>query len=179
MLDIFSRYRQTTLLAAVVFMQLLLLAFQIKREHQVRLVRVWAVDLVTPFGRASTWSLDKIGGIWSGYIGLHGAHAENIRLRNQLEQLELRNRELESQAGEAARLSALLNFRESHPEVPLLAAQVIGASADITSHTVFINRGERDHVRNNMAVITPDGIVGKNRRSFPVDLRSPSPERQR
>ena len=83
MLDIFSRYRQMTLLAAVVFLQVLLLAFQIKREHQVRLVRVWAAELVTPFGRAGTWSFGKIGDVWSGYFGLHGAHAENARLRNR------------------------------------------------------------------------------------------------
>ena len=50
----------------------------------------------------------------------------------------------------------------------MLAAQVIGASADPASHTLFINRGERDHVRRNMAVITPDGIVGKIVEVFPA-----------
>ena len=49
----------------------------------------------------------------------------------------------------------------------MLAAQVIEASADNTSHTIFINRGERDHVRNNLGVITPDGIVGKIVEVFP------------
>jgi len=38
---------------------------------------------------------------------------------------------------------------------------VIGASAGTASHTVEIDRGERDGVRRNMAVITPDGAVGK------------------
>lgn len=161
MLDIFSRYRQLSLLATVVFLQVLLLAFQIKREHQVRLVRVWAAEIVTPFGRAGTWSFGKIGGIWGGYFSLHGAHTENARLQNEVNQLQIENRELESRASEADRLSTLLNFRSAHPEVSMLAAQVIEASADDASHTVFINRGERDHVRNNLAVITPDGIVGK------------------
>ena len=50
----------------------------------------------------------------------------------------------------------------------MLAAQVIGASADPTSHTLFINRGERDHLRRNMAVVTPDGIVGKIVEVFPT-----------
>ena len=54
----------------------------------------------------------------------------------------------------------------------MLAAQVIGASADPTSHTLFINRGERDHVRRNMAVITPDGVVGKIVEVFPVHVAS-------
>jgi rod shape-determining protein MreC len=49
----------------------------------------------------------------------------------------------------------------------MLAAQVIGASADPTSHTLFINRGERDHLRRNMGVITPDGVVGKIVEVFP------------
>jgi rod shape-determining protein MreC len=44
---------------------------------------------------------------------------------------------------------------------------VIGASADPTSHTLFINRGERDRVRRNMGVITPDGVVGKIVEVFP------------
>jgi rod shape-determining protein MreC len=43
----------------------------------------------------------------------------------------------------------------------MLAAQVIGSSADPTSHTLFINRGERDHLRLNLGVVTPEGIVGK------------------
>jgi rod shape-determining protein MreC len=167
MLDIFSRYRQMTLLAAVVFMQVLLLAFQIRRDHQVRLIRVWAAEIVTPFGRAGTWSFGRIGGVWGGYFGLHGAHAENARLQHELDQLQIQNRELESRASEADRLSALLNFRSAHPEVSILAAQVIEASADNSSHTVFINRGERDHLRNNLAVITPDGIVGKIVEVFP------------
>jgi rod shape-determining protein MreC len=60
-----------------------------------------------------------------------------------------------------------LNFHDAHPEAPMLAAQVIGASADPTSHTLFINRGERDRLRRNMGVITPDGVVGKIVEVFP------------
>lgn len=62
----------------------------------------------------------------------------------------------------------MLNFRDSHAESPMIAAQVIEASADDTSHTIFINRGERDLVRRNMAVVTPDGIVGKVVEVFPT-----------
>src|SRR6202044_3947299 len=81
--------------------------------------------------------------------------------------LRIRNYELESHAAEAQRLSTLLNFHEAHTEASMLAAEVIGASADPTSHTLFINRGERDHLRRNMGVITPDGVVGKIVEVFP------------
>jgi rod shape-determining protein MreC len=165
---VISRHRPLAVLAAALFAQVLLLAFQIKRDHDVRLIRYWAAAVVTPFERFGTWSLSKVGGVWTGYIALHGARAENARLRSDLAQLQLRNRELESEALEAQRLSALLNFRETHTEAPILAAQVIGASADPASHTLVLNRGERDHVRRNMGVITPDGVVGKIVEVFPT-----------
>jgi rod shape-determining protein MreC len=161
MIDTFSRRRPLTLLATVVVAQLLLLAFQIKGAHNVRLIRYWAVALVTPFERVGTWTLSKVGGAWGGYVGLRNARNENMRLYSEMDKLRLRNRELESRAAEAQRLETLLNFREAHPEAPMLAAQVIGSSADPTSHTLFINRGERDGLRLNMGVVTPDGIVGK------------------
>jgi len=165
--DILSRHRPLALLAAVILVQVLLLAFQIKREHDVRLVRFWAVQLLTPAERVGTWSFSRVSGLWSGYIGLRDTRTENQRLKTEVEQLRMRNRELESRAAEGQRLAVLMNFREAHPEAPMIAAQVIGASADPTSHILFINRGERDRIRRNLAVITPDGVVGKVVEVFP------------
>jgi rod shape-determining protein MreC len=163
-----SRHRPLSLLAALILVQVLLLAFQIKRENNVRLVRYWTVQTLTPVERVGTWSFSKIGGLWSGYIGLRNARTENARLQKELDELRMRNRELESQAAEGQRLANLLNFRNAHPEASMLAAEVIGASADPTSHTLFINRGERDHVHRNLAVITPEGVVGKIVEVFPT-----------
>jgi rod shape-determining protein MreC len=165
---IISRHRPLSLLAALILAQVLLLAFQIKRDNNVRLVRYWTVQTLTPVERLGTWSFSKIGGLWSGYIGLRNARTENARLQKELDELRMRNRELESQAAEGQRLANLLSFRNAHPEASMLAAEVIGASADPTSHTLFINRGERDHVRRNLAVITPEGIVGKIVEVFPT-----------
>jgi rod shape-determining protein MreC len=153
--------RPIFVLAIVVMAQVMLLAYQIKGDHDVRLIRYWAVALITPIERVGTWSTSKVGGVWSGYVGLHGARSENDHMRAELDQLRIRNRELESQTAETQRLAAILSFREVHPEAQMLAAQVIGSSADPTSHTLFINRGDRDHLRLNLGVITSEGIVGK------------------
>ena len=45
----------------------------------------------------------------------------------------------------------------------MLAARVIGAGASETSRTLYIDRGEKDKIQKNMAVITPDGVVGSGR----------------
>jgi rod shape-determining protein MreC len=184
MVDISSRHRPLALLTTVVLAQVLLLAFQVRHsdrggQRDVPLVRYWAAALVTPIERAGTWMLSKTGGVWTGYVAVRSTRDENVRLRSENDQLKLQNRELETRAAEAQRLVALAAFRQAHPESPMIgaqvigssapmaAAQVIGASADPSSHTMFINRGERDHIRRNMAVITPDGIVGKIVEVFP------------
>jgi rod shape-determining protein MreC len=161
MLEFPSRQRPFPLLVTVVLVQVLLLAFQIKRENDVRLLRVWSVEVLTPLQRAGTWSIYTVRGGWRNYIDLRHTHAENEFLRAQVDKLQLRNRELESKSAEADRLAGLLNFKQSHTDVPMLVAQVIGASADLASRTIFINRGEHDHLRRNLPVITPDGVVGK------------------
>ena len=161
MVDIFSRHRSLALLAFAIVAQILLLAFQVKRDHDVRLIRYWAAEIVTPTGRAGNWFSSGFGGVWRNYFALHNARVENEQLRTHLAELQLRNRELESQAAEAKRLSALLGFHDEHPEAQLLAAQVLDGSADPNSQTMFINRGSRDRIRKDMGVITPDGIVGK------------------
>jgi rod shape-determining protein MreC len=155
------RHRSLTLLGVVLLAQVLALAVQIRTNTHGRLIRVWVVEVVTPFERAGNWTISKVRGVWNGYFALIHVRRENEDLHAQLDRLRLRNAELESQSGESARLGALLGFRDAHPDVPMLAARVIAASADSSSHAIFINRGEHDGIRRNMAVITPDGIVGK------------------
>jgi rod shape-determining protein MreC len=163
-----SRHRPLALLAGLILAQVLLLAFQIKRDHEVRLIRYWTVEALMPFERGGTWSFSKVGGVWDEYIGLRGTRAENARLHARVDQLQILNRQLESEAAEAQRFSALLGFREAYEKAPMIAAQVIGASSDTSSNTLFVNRGQHDRVRTNMPVITPEGIVGKIVEVFPA-----------
>jgi len=156
-----SRHRSLTLLAAVVLGQVLLLAAQIKRERQVRLIRVWAVELISPLQRIGAWTIHGAQHGWGGYIGLRRAQQENEAMRAELDRLKVRNAELEGRALEADRLEALLNFHTTHQEVPMIAASVIGASPDSGSQVLYINKGSRDGLRRDMGVITPDGVVGK------------------
>jgi rod shape-determining protein MreC len=161
MVAIPSRHRSLALLTGVLLAQLLLLAVQIKRDSRGRLVRVWAVTAVSPFERAGAFSFDRVRGVWRHYFALQTTTRENEALRLENDSLKLAIAQLQSKAAEADRLAELLNFRNSHKEAPMLAARVIGASAGTASRTIEIDRGERDGVRRNMAVITPDGAVGK------------------
>lgn len=161
MIAIPSRHKSLTLLAGVIVAQVLLLAAQIKREGQVRLIRVWTVEMISPLQRVVSWSIHGVERGWGGYIGLRGAHQDNDAMRSEIDRLKVRNAELEGRALEAGRLAVLLNFHNTHSETPMLAALVIGGSPDSGSRVVNIDRGSRDGIRRDMGVITPDGVVGK------------------
>ncbi len=158
MVAIPSRHRSLWLLATILSAQVLLLAVH---EQQGRLMRSWTVALISPFERAGAWGVEKVRGAWNNYVALRGARRENEQLRRELDALKLRVQQLEGRAAEADRLASLLDFRQSHGDLPMLAARVIGASADSASQAVYIDRGERDGVRKDMGIITPDGVVGK------------------
>jgi rod shape-determining protein MreC len=166
MVAIPSRHKSLVLLTGVIVLQVLLLAVQIKRDSQGRLIRVWTVGAVSPFERAGASGIGSIRGVWHHYFALRNASFENERLRRENDTLKLQINQLQSKAAEADRLAALLNFRQSHQNVPMLGARVIGASADTASQTVYLDRGERDGIHRNMAVITPDGVVGKIAESY-------------
>ena len=161
MVAIPSRHKSLVLLAGVVLVQMLFLAVQIRRDSQGRLLRSWTVGAISPFERSSAWGFGKIRDLWRHYFALQDTSRENEALRRENDELKLQLDQLQSKAAEADRLAKLLNFRQLNRDVPLLGARVIGASADTGSEAVFLDRGERDGVRRNMAVITPDGVVGK------------------
>ena len=161
MVAIPSRHRSLALLAGVLLAQILMLAVQIKRDSRGRLIRVWVVSAVTPFERVGAWGVVRVRGVWHHYFALSDTARENDALRTENDALKLSVAQLQSKAAEADRLNALLQFKASNQKVAMVSARVIGASAGAASRTIEIDRGERDGVRRNQPVITPDGAVGK------------------
>jgi rod shape-determining protein MreC len=161
-----SRHRSLFLLAGVVLLQILLLAVQIKRDSQGRLIRVWTVSAVSPFERSGAWGVGKIRDTWRHYFALSDTARENEDLRRENGQLKLEVMQLQSKSAEADRLAALLSFKQKQTKVPMIVARVIGSSADANSAVIYLDQGQREGIRKNMGVITPEGVVGKVIESF-------------
>jgi len=161
-----SRHRSLFLLAGVVLLQVLLLAVQIKRDSQGRLLRVWTVSAVSPVERSGAWGIGKVRNTWRHYFALSDTARANEDLLRENGQLKLQIMQLQSKSAEADRLAGLLNFKQSQAKVPMVVARVIGSSADANSAVVYLDQGLRQGIRKNMGVITPEGVVGKVIESF-------------
>jgi rod shape-determining protein MreC len=162
-----SRHKSLVLLAGVILLQVLLLAVQIKRDSQGRLIRSWTVGALSPFERAGSYGFGWFRDAWRNYFALRGAKKDNEDLRRENDGLKLRIAQLEGKASEADRLAALLHFRQTQADVPMVAARVIGGGPGTASLTIELDRGEHDGIRRDMGVITPDGVVGKIIDAYP------------
>lgn len=170
----FHRYRNALVLIAVLLVQIIVLASQVKRPnygshedgHNVRMVRVWMEAVVSPFEKALTYTGHGIRGLWHGYLDLRHTREINNQLQQQVAQLRLREAALAEDARQGVRLRNLLEFRKQYV-AKTVAAQVIGTSGVDSSHVLTLDKGSRDGLKTDMAVITPDGIVGKVRNVGP------------
>jgi len=166
--NFFSRYRNASILVLVLFAQVLGLAVQVKRTSEsggTRLIRFWVVSAITPLEKALVYTNQGLRNVWRNYLYLRGVRHENRDLKAQIERLHLEQVRLSEDAAQARRLQALLGFKEQFIS-QTVAAQVIGASGSDQSHVIYIDKGASDGIKPDMAVITPDGIVGKVLRVF-------------
>ena len=113
-----------------------------------------------PLEKLLVWTQTSTGNIWHNYFYLRGVRAENRSLKAQIEQMRLEQVRMSQDADQARRLQALLAFKEQFIS-QTMAAQVIGSSGSELSRSVYIDKGEKNGIKPDMAVITADGIVGK------------------
>jgi rod shape-determining protein MreC len=155
-----ARHRPVFILAAVLLAQLLLLSLQITRNGDVRLIRVWAVDAIDPFQRSLRGITDISLGAWRSYRSLLRAQQENQELHTQLVSAQSQIQQLSEQGAESLRLRALLEFKNQLP-FQTVAAEVIASSPGENSNAIFIGKGADEGLTSDLAVITPEGVVGK------------------
>ena len=169
-----SRFGNALFLVALLLVQTVGLAVQVHRPAgpgapdglEVTLARSWVVGAVTPVERLTHNSGAFLRSAWSGYIGLRHMHEQNLALQHQIDTLRLQQAAIAEDAIEGQRLQSLLAFQQ-HYIGSTVAASVIGTSGSELSRVLYIDKGLADGLKPDMAVITPDGIVGKIRDVFP------------
>ncbi len=161
-------FDKKTVVLCVAFITVFLLAVSAARlQNRYPLMASIAATIMTPFDFVF---FGIAGGLQQGlgftrdvaavYRENQGLRAENQELRHVVFQLT-------EKAAENERLQAMLDFRNKAVAFQLKAATVVGRDPGTFSYSVLINQGTRDGVRPNMAVVTPQGLVGHVMEAFP------------
>jgi rod shape-determining protein MreC len=164
--SIFYRYRNIIVLLIVIFAQLILLAWQVRNDSDVPMVRVWAVSAVAPVASSIEGLRNGTMGFFSNYFELRNAREQSRRLKTEVDQLRVENQLLKNELGSAQRAESLAGFQARNAS-KMIGARVIAATPGMGTRSVLIDRGSQSGVRRGMAVVTPDGIVGTVIAVFP------------
>ncbi len=162
-----SRFRNLTVLIVVVLAQLIYLGYQVRANRDERLIRVWAVSAVTPMAGIVEAIRQNTIGFLEDYFILLDVREQNRKLKADNDRLRLQNIYYRNQLATAEHARALTIFQAQTPS-KTIAARVIGNSTVASAKAVFIDRGSTSGVEQGMAVVTPEGIVGKVVSVYPL-----------
>jgi rod shape-determining protein MreC len=133
----------------------LLLPQQTKHQLQSALFQ-W----ISPILRTGASVQQELGGVRGGLKRLDELERENQELKLQNEQLRATNSLLQNLESEVNRLNRALGFHEKSA-FKLLSAHVLSRESATWWNFCTIDRGTKDGVATDMAVVTEDGVVGK------------------
>jgi len=149
------------LLVVLLFSFFIMMSYQVNRADTISTVEGTIQFVVSPVHRLSSSLWLGISGTWTNYVGLIGRASEADALRERIGVLQRRNQAFVETARENARLKQLLNL-QARLELPSIAAQTIGRDMAHGYEAFTVNRGARDGVRANSAVVTRSGnVVGR------------------
>src|ERR1700733_5995425 len=120
----FSRYKNALVLIVVLLAQVIGVAIQVRRplpqEHAqpdaggVRLIRYWAISLVSPPERLVHWIGTSISNVWANYSDLVHVRQQNKNLQAELHRLRIEQGSVVEDARQGQRLQQLLSFKEKY-----------------------------------------------------------------
>lgn len=120
-----------------------------------------STTIVAPVQRGVTTVFRPVGNFFSSLGNLSDLRADNTDLRNRVAELSTQIGESQAIEAENERLRELLGLDESWTTMDRVAATVIATVPANYRWAVRIDRGSNDGVEADMAVVAPEGLVGK------------------
>jgi rod shape-determining protein MreC len=117
--------------------------------------------IVDPIQRGFATVFEPVGNFFSSLGELGDLRGENAELRADNIQLSERIDQAESIEHENTTLRNTLGLDESWASMDRKTAEVISRPSSNYRWFLTIDKGANDGIREDMAVITPDGLVGK------------------
>jgi rod shape-determining protein MreC len=154
------RQRTGFLFLALMLGHVILISAQVNARTGVPILEAVTFGVFGQLQRGVSGGTSGIRRVWSGYVSLRHLKTENDDLKRQLADAQV---DLQRQRGLADRsrgLERLLGLRDQSKQMTI-AAEIIAAGATPDFRTVTIDKGSRDGLRTDMAIIAPGGVVGR------------------
>jgi len=155
-----ARHRAGYLFVAVLVGHVILISAQVQSRSGVPVLEAVSFGLFAEVQRGMSTVISGIRNTWSSYVGLRQVRSENELLKRELADAQIALQQQRALADRTRSLEQLLEFRD-RTNLPMAAAEIVAAAAAPDFRTVTIDKGTRQGLRRDMAVIAPAGIVGR------------------
>lgn len=126
----------------------------------VRRAQDWAVSVVAPLQDGVARVFEPVGNFLSSLTQIGGLRRENAELERDNEDLRAQLRRYPETVRENERLLALLSEKD-WAKGERQGARVIGVGPSNYEWTAFIDQGRGQGIRESMAVVSSEGLVGR------------------
>jgi rod shape-determining protein MreC len=166
-MHLYRRFRDAALCIVLLALPFFVLRANLKDPSRTNAFDRVILEASAPIQYGTTQFAQGVSAVLQEYVYLVDVKQDNDRLKSENARLLEDNNRLGISATENRRLRRLLQLRDEL-RGNLLSAQVIGkeVSPYFRVTRVVLDRGERDHVRAGMPVLTADGLVGQIRRTY-------------
>jgi len=154
------RQRTGYLFLAVLLGHVILISAQVNSKSGVPVLETAVFGVFAEVQRGTSAIVSGLSRVWSGYVGLRSVGAENDVLRRRLAETEIALQEQRALADRSRGFEQLLELR-NRTSLRTTGAEIIAAGATPDFRTVTIDKGTRQGLRTDMAVIAPAGVVGR------------------
>lgn len=148
------------LIAATTLLVLMIVAGSASKRKKAGIAEEAVVGAVSPVQSGVSSASGSVEGFFNYLRNMKGYEKENQKLKERVAVLEDELRKTETLKSENIRLRELLELKQTEVEYKTVAADVIAFSADNFSRNYTINKGLKDGITENCAVITANGLVG-------------------
>ncbi|MFH0872808.1 MAG: rod shape-determining protein MreC [bacterium] len=157
----FLRHRGLSVLIIVLVLSFLFLTHGVRvSQEKASLPKRLVMVVVAPLLRAIHGASASLTSFWDSYIDLREVRRQNLSLKEEVSRLKQEEMLLSEAKRENERLHRLLQMRDN-VAVPTVAAMVIGKDPSNWFRSILIDKGAREGVSRDSAVLCPQGLVGR------------------
>ena len=160
MSSFFRKYQLLIVVAFLIGLAFTVYSSNLKATQNTSFLRRAIMETYAPPLRAVSSFFAGIKSVWNDYVFLFHVQPENRELKKSLDLLTEKTVQMKELELENERLRQLLSLKE-RSSAKLVSAEIIARDAIGWPKTVVINKGSRDLIEKDQAVVTHKGVVGR------------------
>lgn len=162
----FLNKRLIILLVSIIIL-VALIGFSLKERKELSWPEQFIKDTTSWVQTAVSRPTHYVAGFFENLQDLQNTYTENKALKSRLDELARLESEVQMLKKENAELSEILDKKDALSEFKSKQATVIARNPDRWNELLIIDKGEKDGIEKDMAVITANGLIGKVKNSNP------------